>query len=266
MIGIYVFLFGSFFGAVLTGLLSDAVGTRAALTIIVLPSTLIGGALIALGARYIRRDMSLVVEELREEQDERTRMQQSDAVVPVLQVRNLDFSYGKVQVLFDVSFDVHQGETLALLGTNGAGKSTLLRVISGLGVADRGVVRLQRSHGHLRGSRAAGPDRHRAAHRRRRDLRAADRGGEPAHGRVPLQPQGAGTAHRQGGRAVPDAPRALRHAGPGPVGRPAADARPGDGARARARGADHRRAVARARADRRAAGARGGATAEGRRA
>ena len=30
---------------------------------------------------------------------------------------------------------------LALLGTNGAGKSTLLRVISGLGIADRGVVR-----------------------------------------------------------------------------------------------------------------------------
>ena len=68
-------------------------------------------------------------------------MQQPDAVVPVLQVRNLDFSYGKVQVLFDIDFDVHEGETLALLGTNGAGKSTLLRVISGLGVAERGVVR-----------------------------------------------------------------------------------------------------------------------------
>ena len=63
--------------------------------------------------------------------------------VPVLQVRNLDFSYGKVQVLFDIDFDVHEGETLALLGTNGAGKSTLLRVISGLGVPERGVVRLR---------------------------------------------------------------------------------------------------------------------------
>jgi ABC-type branched-subunit amino acid transport system ATPase component len=58
-------------------------------------------------------------------------------------VRNLDFSYGKVQVLFDVNLEVHEGETLALLGTNGAGKSTLLRVISGLGVAERGVVRLR---------------------------------------------------------------------------------------------------------------------------
>jgi ABC-type branched-subunit amino acid transport system ATPase component len=37
---------------------------------------------------------------------------------------------------------VHRGETLALLGTNGAGKSTILRVISGLEVPERGVVRL----------------------------------------------------------------------------------------------------------------------------
>jgi ABC-type branched-subunit amino acid transport system ATPase component len=57
-------------------------------------------------------------------------------------VRNLDFSYGLVQVLFDVHLDVRRGEILALLGTNGAGKSTLLRAISGLALPDRGVVRL----------------------------------------------------------------------------------------------------------------------------
>ncbi len=143
MIGIYVFLFGGFFGSILAGLLSDTYGARTALTILVVPSTVIGGALIALGARHIRGDISMVVEELREELDERQRMQEHGADVPVLQVRNLDFAYGKVQVLFDVSFDVGEGETLALLGTNGAGKSTLLRVISGLGVASRGVVRLR---------------------------------------------------------------------------------------------------------------------------
>ena len=142
MIGVYVFLFGSFFGAILTGLLSDAYGTRVALTAVVLPSSLAGGLLISLGARHIRGDMAMVVEELREEQAERERRSAPGASVPVIQVRNLDFSYGRVQVLFGVDLDVHRGETLALLGTNGAGKSTLLRVISGLGVPDRGVVRL----------------------------------------------------------------------------------------------------------------------------
>ena len=142
LLGIYLFLFGAFVGAVLTGLLSDSVGERTALTIVVLPATLIGGALIAYGARYVRGDISLVVEELTEEQHQQERLAQGDARIPVLQVRNLDFAYGKVQVLFDVAFEVHRGEVLALLGTNGAGKSTILRVVSGLGVPTRGVVRL----------------------------------------------------------------------------------------------------------------------------
>jgi ABC-type branched-subunit amino acid transport system ATPase component len=44
-------------------------------------------------------------------------------------------------VLFDMNFEVHRGECVALLGTNGAGKSTILRVISGLEVPERGVIR-----------------------------------------------------------------------------------------------------------------------------
>jgi ABC-type branched-subunit amino acid transport system ATPase component/predicted MFS family arabinose efflux permease len=142
MVGVYVFLFGGFFGAVLTGLLADALGRRGALTLIVLPATLVGGALIAYGARYLRGDISRCVEELLEEQEEIRRLAATDAATPAIQVRNLDFSYGSVQVLFGIDLDVARGETVALLGTNGAGKSTLLRVISGLGVASRGVVRL----------------------------------------------------------------------------------------------------------------------------
>lgn len=62
------------------------------------------------------------------------------ASTPALEVRGLDFSYGSVQVLFDVGLEVREGEVLALVGTNGAGKSTLLRVVSGLERPDRGSV------------------------------------------------------------------------------------------------------------------------------
>lgn len=59
---------------------------------------------------------------------------------PLLHVESVDFSYGHLQVLFDVSLTVPEQGRVALLGTNGAGKSTLLRVIAGLGEAKRGRV------------------------------------------------------------------------------------------------------------------------------
>jgi len=51
---------------------------------------------------------------------------------PLLQCHGVDVCYDKVQVLFGVDMEVHEGEIVALLGTNGAGKSTLLKAISGL--------------------------------------------------------------------------------------------------------------------------------------
>lgn len=57
-----------------------------------------------------------------------------------LTVEHLDFAYGHVQILFDVSISVGVGETLALLGTNGAGKSTLLRAVSGLSSVQAGRI------------------------------------------------------------------------------------------------------------------------------
>lgn len=56
----------------------------------------------------------------------------SDVARCVLRTEALEFSYGKLQVLFGVSLEVGDGEALALLGTNGAGKSTLLKLIAGL--------------------------------------------------------------------------------------------------------------------------------------
>jgi ABC-type branched-subunit amino acid transport system ATPase component/sugar phosphate permease len=142
LIPVFIFLMGGFFGGILAGALSDAHGERTALSIIAPIAGTIGGLLFVYGARYLKRDISLAVEELLEEQAELGRMSERPDDTPVLQVHNLDFSYGPVQVLFDVGLEVRRGEVLALLGTNGAGKSTLLRAISGLGIPDRGVVRL----------------------------------------------------------------------------------------------------------------------------
>jgi ABC-type branched-subunit amino acid transport system ATPase component len=62
------------------------------------------------------------------------------ARTPFVEVDDLHFSYGRVQVLFGVSFAVGRGETLGLLGTNGAGKSTVLRVLAGLAEPSHGRV------------------------------------------------------------------------------------------------------------------------------
>jgi ABC-type branched-subunit amino acid transport system ATPase component len=59
---------------------------------------------------------------------------------PIIDVDGVDFSYGRLQVLFDVSLQVEQGEALALLGTNGAGKSTLLRLLCGLERPSAGAI------------------------------------------------------------------------------------------------------------------------------
>jgi ABC-type branched-subunit amino acid transport system ATPase component len=59
---------------------------------------------------------------------------------PLLSCRGIDMAYGPVQILFDVDFDVAEGEIVALLGTNGAGKSTLLKGICGLVKPRRGHV------------------------------------------------------------------------------------------------------------------------------
>ncbi len=58
----------------------------------------------------------------------------------LLVCRDVCVSYSGVQVLFNVDFDVREGEIIALLGTNGAGKSTLLRAICGISEASDGAI------------------------------------------------------------------------------------------------------------------------------
>jgi len=50
----------------------------------------------------------------------------------VLEIKSIDVFYGDVQIIWDVSFNVNNGEIVALIGANGAGKSSILKTISGI--------------------------------------------------------------------------------------------------------------------------------------
>jgi len=59
---------------------------------------------------------------------------------PLLQIRDLSKTFGSVQALTDVDFEVRSGEVMALVGDNGAGKSTLIKCIAGIHGHDSGQV------------------------------------------------------------------------------------------------------------------------------
>ncbi|MCY3911251.1 MAG: MFS transporter [bacterium] len=134
---------GGVAGGIIAGFLQDEIGERFSVSIIAAIGMPLGAYFILRGANRVRRDLSMVVSELQEEQVEQKRRAETDPEdIPAIQLSQVDFSYGQVQVLFDLGFEVRKHETLALLGTNGAGKSTALKVITGLAIPERGVVRL----------------------------------------------------------------------------------------------------------------------------
>src|SRR5262249_12212264 len=67
---------------------------------------------------------------------------QPHTLVPMtaIHVQGLEKSYGRLEVLRGVDFDVARGSVFALLGSNGAGKTTLVRILSTLLLADAGVA------------------------------------------------------------------------------------------------------------------------------
>jgi len=61
---------------------------------------------------------------------------------PIVSVKDIHKSFGAVEVLKGISFDVANGEVICIIGPSGSGKSTILRCINGLLPIDRGSIRV----------------------------------------------------------------------------------------------------------------------------
>jgi branched-chain amino acid transport system ATP-binding protein len=61
----------------------------------------------------------------------------------MLSLENVNFFYGELQALWDISLEVKEGEIVAFVGPNGAGKTTTMRIISGLLKPASGDIRFQ---------------------------------------------------------------------------------------------------------------------------
>ncbi|MGH3992640.1 MAG: ATP-binding cassette domain-containing protein [Pseudonocardiaceae bacterium] len=66
-----------------------------------------------------------------------------NANTPVLVLKGVSKSFGPVQALSEVDFEIHDGEVVALVGDNGAGKSTMVKTIAGIHSADEGQILFQ---------------------------------------------------------------------------------------------------------------------------
>ena len=70
-------------------------------------------------------------------------MQQRRITQPAVEIRNLHFSYGDLQVLRGLSLSIPRGEVVAILGGSGSGKSTLLKLIGGQLRPEQGTVKVE---------------------------------------------------------------------------------------------------------------------------
>jgi ABC-type branched-subunit amino acid transport system ATPase component/sugar phosphate permease len=121
----------------IVGAVSDSIGIRPGM--LIMTPVFVAGGLVLAGARRALNADILQVWTMAAARSEVLSERRHGRVKLVL-CRGLQVFYGNVQVLFDVDFEIGEGEIVALLGTNGAGKSTLLKAICGVVEADKGAV------------------------------------------------------------------------------------------------------------------------------
>jgi D-xylose transport system ATP-binding protein len=74
---------------------------------------------------------------------------------PLLELRGITKTFGSVQALTDVDFEVRSGEVMALVGDNGAGKSTLIKCVAGAHSPDSGEILFDGEEVHIHGPKDA---------------------------------------------------------------------------------------------------------------
>jgi D-xylose transport system ATP-binding protein len=74
---------------------------------------------------------------------------------PTLELRGITKTFGSVQALDNVDFEVRSGEVMALVGDNGAGKSTLIKCVAGIHPIDAGEIRFDGETVHIHGPKDA---------------------------------------------------------------------------------------------------------------
>ncbi|HVT76771.1 MAG TPA: MFS transporter [Acidimicrobiales bacterium] len=121
----------------IAGAIGDHFGLRGGILVLT-PVFLIGAFILMSGGASVEADIRAALAAAMAAQVSRDAKASGQA--KLLVCRDLDVKYGTVQVLFNVDFEVDEGEVVALLGTNGAGKSTLLRAIGGVTPPSNGAI------------------------------------------------------------------------------------------------------------------------------
>jgi D-xylose transport system ATP-binding protein len=81
--------------------------------------------------------------------ERREKNMNANGSTPVLSLTGVSKSFGPVQALSDVNFEVQPGEVVALVGDNGAGKSTLVKTIAGIHTPDAGTISFEGKDVHI---------------------------------------------------------------------------------------------------------------------